>query len=163
MQISGKHLLSSAETLLREKREERSQSRPESGSQAREAASFVQPAALHGRLMQIQGSLAGMQNEYSREQARLAFLAEPDSIAVEKPVFDGKALFPETDLTGLKDKVQSRMEVLNKNLRTLQVEMENLVALGAPTHDSDLDARALLSRGGLNHVDPDRVSRLTRS
>ncbi|MBL8020189.1 MAG: hypothetical protein JNM27_11035 [Leptospirales bacterium] len=163
MQISGKHLLSSAETLLRERRDDRAQSRRETGGRSSESGAFVQPAALHGRLMQIQGNLAGMQNEFSREQARLAYLADPEAIAQEKPVFDGKPLFPESDLTGLKDTVLARMDVLRKNLRTLQVEMENLVALGAPTPDSTLDARALLSRGGLNHVDPERVSRLTRS
>jgi len=162
MQITGKNLLSSAESLLKDKRENKP-ARSEAAPRSEEAGPF-QPAAMHGRILQIQNSLSGIQNEYSREQARLAYLSDTNSTSPETLTFDGKPLFPESDLTGLKDKVQGRMETLGKSLRRLQVEMENLVALGfTPPKDSAVDPRPLLESGGLNHIDPIRVSKLTRS
>jgi len=156
MQITGKNLLSSAESLLRERRE-----RPLRSSAAAEpqnSESYLQSGRAQARLVHLQGRLSGTQHEFSREQARLAFLDNPD----EKPgelLFDGQPLFPEPDISGLRGKVKERLDGLERNLRTLQVEMENMVALGlvstAEFKPEDLNR-------AIGRVDPQQVSRLTR-
>jgi hypothetical protein len=156
MQITGKNLLSSAESLLRDRREKplRSASpeapRTESGS--------IQAGAMQARLVHLQGRLSGEQHEFSREQARLAFLDSPDG-ELQNLLFDGKPLFPEGSTAGLRQKVMERLEGLERNLRTMQVEMENMAALGVlPTSEFNPED---LNRA-MGHLDPKRVSRLTR-
>jgi len=157
MQITGKNLLSSAESLLRERRERPLRSSAASEPQNSESVD-LQSGRAQARLVQLQGRLSGTQHEFSREQARLAFLDNPD----DKPgelLFDGQPLFPEPDISGLRGKVKERLDGLERNLRTLQVEMENMVALGlvstAEFKPEDLNR-------AIGRVDPQQVSRLTR-
>lgn len=156
MQITGKNLLSSAESLLRDRREK--PLRAGTPAAARAESGSIQSGAAQARMVHLQGRLSSEQYEFSREQARMAFLDQPEGDP-SALLFDGKPLFPETDLTGLREKVQSRMEGLERNLRTLQVEMENMAALGLVS-TSDFKPEDL--EKAMGHLDPMRVSRLTR-
>ncbi len=156
MQITGKNLLSSAESLLRERRER--PLRTESVETPKAESASIQSGAMQARLVHLQGRLSGEQHEFSREQARLAFLDEPDG-EPQKLLFDGKPLFPESSLSGLREKVKERLDGLERNLRTIQVEMENMAALGLVS-TADFNPEEL--RGAMGHLDPKRVSRLTR-
>lgn len=156
MQISGKNLLSSAESLLRDRRER--PVRAGAVEAPRQESPSVQSGAMQARLVHLQGRLSGEQHEFSREQARLAFLDHPDG-EPEKLLFDGKPLFPESSLEGLREKVQERLAGLERNLRTLQVEMENMAALGLVS-TSEFNPDEL--RSAMGHLNPERVSRLTR-
>lgn len=157
MQITGKNLLSSAESLLRERREKPLRAGAPAEPRSSESVN-VQSGAAQARLVHLQGRLSGTQVEFSREQARLAFLDNPD----EKPgelLFNGQPLFPETDISDLRSKVKERLDGLERSLRTLQVEMENMVALGmvstAEFKPEDLNRT-------IGRVDATQVSRLIR-
>lgn len=155
MQISGKYLLSSAETLLN-RRSNRISSQGSGPDTSRE----LQPALMHSRLMQIQGHLAHVQHDYSREQARLASVDAVEGR--ENLQFDGAPLFPEKDTGDLRGKITDRLDVLGKQLKSLQVEMENMVALGFKPEEYKIDPK-LAHDTSMRPIDPDRVARLTRS
>ena len=76
--------------------------------------------------------------------------------------FDGAPLFPEKDTGDLRGKITDRLDVLGKQLKSLQVEMENMVALGFKPEEYKIDPK-LAHDTSMRPIDPDRVARLTRS
>ena len=169
MQVTGKHLLNSAEYILRDRRQEQKNPGGVSGSAGTQARDTVQSSGtLESRLPGLQANLSTIQNDYSREQARYTYLTRyPDQVSAELR-FGEAPLFPEfkPDMnTGeLPSKVSNNMEKLMSALKGVQVEMENLYALNfnAPP-EAAMDAAALVQNGGLKDLDPERVARLTRS
>ncbi|MBX7057321.1 MAG: hypothetical protein K1X75_04600 [Leptospirales bacterium] len=172
MQINGRSILSSAEGILRDRKQERGPEASVSGIEAagpRESGlDTLQQGVLESRLLRLQSSLGDIQRDYSREQARFSYLnSNPAEISADLR-FGDQPLFPELargiDPQTLRPEVQGAMERLIRALKSVQVEMENLNALnfGEPVAGSRPNAQALVDRGGLKELDPERVARLTR-
>lgn len=171
MQINGKTLLNSAESILRERHKENRAGGASSGAESsRSADALAEGLAatpLEARLLRLQASLGAIQREYSREQARYSYLTQnPDEISPDLK-FGDEPLFPELragfDPARLKDEVQGALDRLTRSLKGAQVEMENVYALNFnQPPDTAVDAARLLENNGLKDLDPARVARLTR-
>ncbi len=172
MQISGKMLLNSAENILRDRKGEAAHRPPPSGAENRKpdqgSLGGINQGVLQSRLLKLQASLRDIQHDYSREQARQAYVNQtPDKISPSLH-FDGEPLFPELEtdamaLTELRERITDRMRHLNRNLKGVQVEMENLYALNVSNPPGKIPgAVETLEAGALRDLDPGRVARLTR-
>jgi len=171
MQISGKMLLNSAESILRDRREE-ARGRETGSARGNETDTdgridALQQGILESRLLKLQASLGNIQNDYSREQARFTYLtAHPEQMS-QSLQFNNEPLFPElkdgVDPDVLRTKVSDRLTGLVRALKSIQVEMENLYALNFNSMPSaNTNAETLISARALKTLDPSRVARLTR-
>jgi len=170
MQVSGKMLLNSAEGILRERSRNGGQAQAgiSAGEEVKKSgAENVSQDGLQARLLKLQAELGRVQKEYSREQARQAYL-QGDAGGIKKDLyFEDAPLFPEVgrnfDPAQLREKVEERMQSLSRNLKGIQVEMENLYALNyssyRPNQIPDADS---IGASSMKALDPDRVARLTR-
>lgn len=171
MQISSKVLLNSAEGILKERKKEGAsdQTSTESGDKNRISDSLlsVNPGELQARLMKLQSNLGNTQDELSKEQSRQAYLQnDPQGINASLK-FNDEILFPELkngmDTAKLKDSVSAKVEMLSKNLKQIEVEMENLYALQfQPGEPGEMDTNSLIGSKTMNHLDPSRVAKLTK-
>lgn len=156
MNVTGKMLLSSAETILR--------GRPQStegGSlpPAPQAADMVtsQTSILQNRMLELSSRLKQTQADYTREQMRLSYLRNGQldrSVTIQD-----QPLFLPEEMPGpeLQEKVQVQLENLLHTLRSVQVEMENLSALNFRSGDS-----IRMTAQDFRSIDPARVAQLTR-
>lgn len=171
MQISSKHLLNSAEGILKDRRNVQKQTSGESGSSEKAAAARptgMTQGMIESRLLSLQDSLRDAQVRYSREQARYSYITQNPGEIDEKLTFQNEVLFPELAQGAkpqeLEPKVAGAMEQLARSLKSIQVEMENLYALNfSALPRSDVDVGALFENKGMRDLDPGRVSRLTRN
>ncbi|MCB1324145.1 MAG: hypothetical protein H7A21_19810 [Spirochaetales bacterium] len=171
MEISSKTILNSAESILRDRRQEPRTPGGTSGSGRSEAAAQgtgMQQGALEARVLHLQSNLNRVQAEYSREQARMTYLRDfPDRINADLR-FNDEALFPEASPGPIQRgeverNVKTAMESLVLSLKSIQVEMENLYALNFEQKPiQPADAARLFENHGLKELDPARVARLTR-
>ncbi len=171
MEITGKYLLNKAESILKDRKQEARAQKSESSSRTDSAHSSrsesVSQNALQTRLLNLQESLTNVQNDYTREQTRFAYLQEhPDQINSSLR-FNDAPLFPElsqqTDLESLKQGVGEKVQSLLHTLKSIQVEMENLVALNFNAVPRSVqEARSLTDAQAMMQLDPERVARLTR-
>lgn len=172
MNISGKMILNSAEGILRE-RKGASNTRHKADISVNKEGTLrktegVKQDLLQVRLLNLQASMNRIQSEYSREQSRYSYLKNHPGEIQEKLQFSGKALFPELgagkiDFDSLKKSVSNRLQDLGRNLKSVQVEMENLFALNFNTLPiPGIDAEKLLQAPALRAIDPSRVAKLTR-
>lgn len=171
MQISGKMLLNSAEGILRERRDE---SRGGKGSGVGESDTTssikpegINPDTIHVRLLNLQASLSGIQNEYSREQARHSYLSRTPEAINSSLRFNEDPLFPELEtgisMKEIEERVASRLQELDRSLKAVQVEMENLYALNFNAlPQPGLEPGELVKNQPVKALDPTRVARLTR-
>ncbi len=172
MQVSGKSLLNSAESILRDRKQDRGPgpaTGPELRASGRELGlESLQQGVLESRLLSLQANLSAIQRDYSREQSRHSYLTQNPSEINAELRFGEEALFPEfragMDLGQMRGQVGEAMERLVRALKSVQVEMENLHALSfeAPVTVQAGEAQQLVDRGGLKELDPERVARLTR-
>ena len=169
MQISSKHLLNSAEGILKERKNVAQESAPQQGAEkAASRAGGMTQGMLESRLLGLQDNLRDAQVQYSREQARFKYITEnPDQID-SSLTFQNEALFPELEQgqrpADLQQQVAGAMEQLARSLKSMQVEMENLYALNfSALPRTDLSAESLSEQGVMRDLDPGRVSQLTRN
>lgn len=171
MQISGKMLLNSAEGILRERRDE-NRGGQDSGVGKSESSATLKPDGLNPdtiqvRLLNLQASLSGIQNEYSREQARHSYLSRTPEAINSSLRFNDSPLFPELEtgisLREIEERVVSRLQELDRALKAVQVEMENLYALNFNAlPQPGIEPGDLAKNQPVRALDPTRVARLTR-
>lgn len=168
MQISGKALLNSAESILKDRKGDAS-NRP--GTASVDGAGAGRPGdrlelGMENRLLSLQKSLKELQNHYTREQTRQSYLNQFSSEISPDLKFQGEPLFPElAQGKGLKDiqtLVAESLNQLTNQLRKTEVEMENLYALGTDSSVAPRIGAQDLSSQALRDIDPGRVARLTR-
>lgn len=166
MEITGKTLLSSAEKIISGYREKTKA--PE--SQLPAVASEEVRSSAQIRLASMQVRLNDLQRVYSREQARLNLLQDAGFDLNEKTAseltFEGEPLFPEVkgqwNREELRQTVEQRLNEARARLKSLQVEMENHLAVEFPAaFDSRLPSDLSQGLAG-SRLDPERVARLTR-
>lgn len=168
MQISGKVLLNQAETIVRDRKNERqaaSNEAPASADSGRQAGTIA--GSFASRILNLQSSLAELQSRYSREQARMSYVEnQPESITSGLQ-YEGSALFSDSELnagiTGLKEEISKSMGNLTDQLRKTEVEMENHYALGFAAPENISLTADQITGVASNDLDPQRVARLTRS
>ncbi len=172
MQVSSRVILSSAEGILRDRRGDNHPatglSGPSDASARRSPETLLRQDALNARILDLQAQLNRTQSQYSREQARHAYLTRFSGEISSSLVYDGEPLFPELANgrlpSGLLPETQERLSVLTRSLKTAQVEMENMLALSFGARvPLAAEASELLRAGGLRDLDPERVAKLTRS
>lgn len=171
MQISARILLNSAENILRDRQRDAQnmeQRKTADTTGARPVRTEgLSKGALESRLLKLQASLSHIQKDYSFEQTRLAYLTEaPQEINAEL-LFDGEALFPEwregINAGEIENRARASLDNLLRNLKRIQVEMENLYALDFPAAPRmKVDAEALSKNNVMTDLNPSRVARLTR-
>ena len=171
MEITGKYLLNQAESILRDRnRETRSLKNGSSDlSEARSSKNSgeINPGILESKMLHLQDSLKAVQYEYSRQQTRFAYLTDhPDQIRPSLK-YDNDLLFPElsdtTNFSELKERVSGELNSLKRNLKSIQVEMENLVALNFKEPMGQIfNPETILDGSAMKELDPSRVARLTR-
>ena len=171
MQVSTRVILSSAEGIARDRRDS---TRPSPGIAAlgeppppRSPETSLRQDVLQSRLLDLQAVLSRTQSEYTREQTRNTYLTKQPEAVSPALLFDGEPLFPElangASAAGLVGATKDRMAILSRDMKGLQVEMENLLALGISDKlPKQINAAALLRSGGIKELDPERVARLTR-
>jgi len=171
MQISSKVLLNSAEGILKERKKESvfDPASTETGDKSRVIDNLlsVNPGEMQARLMKLQSNLGDTQDELSKEQSRQAYLQNDPQSITKSLKFNDEILFPELnngmDVSKLKDSVSARVEMLSKNLKQIEVEMENLYALQfQPGEPGEIDTNSLVGSKTMNQLDPSRVAKLTK-
>ena len=171
MQVSSRVILSSAEGIVRDRREDTRPTPGLTGSAGsaphRSPDTSLRQDVLQARLLDLEAVLNRTQSQYTREQTRNTYLTiQPDAVS-RSLTFDGEPLFPELESGvapgAILADTRDRMSRLTRAMKGIQVEMENLLALGSPSVvPKSLSAAELLGSGGLKELDPDRVARLTR-
>lgn len=170
MKITGKLLLNQAESILKDKKQESSAARDKiRGEESSvQASDGLKQGAIESRILHLQSSLGKLQREFSREQSRKAYLQDNPGAINERIVFDDKPLFPELAQGQSPDSiakhVDTRITDLSRNLKSIQVEMENLMALTfkEPASISGNVTAQELDRS-FKEMRPDRVARLTEN
>ncbi|MBE7438427.1 MAG: hypothetical protein HS115_08250 [Spirochaetales bacterium] len=157
MNVTGKMLLSSAETILRGRPQAQQTGNPPGPPQATDMVT-AQGSAMQNRMHELSSRLKQTQADYTREQMRLSYLKNGQldrSIAIQdQPLF----LPEEVPGPELQDKVEAHLENLLHTLRSVQVEMENLSALNFRSADG-----IRMTGQDYRSIDPARVAQLTRS
>jgi len=171
MEITGKILLNSAEKIIGNQKEQskRAESKNITANvdQARSTA--------QSRLVGMQADLSETQKLFSKEQARLQILQSNDDPLTGKTAagmtFDGKPLFPELNQDWPQDPTQ-RPELIRTveesltqaraRLKSLQVEMENHLAVEFSAAAKMSEPGELSFADAKTSLDPQRVARLTR-
>ena len=171
MQISSKVLLNSAEGILKERKKESSfdpaSTESEDKNRISDSLLSVNPGELQDRLMKLQLNLGNTQDELSKEQSRHAYLQNDPQAITASLKFNDEILFPELkngmDAAKLQDSVSAKVEMLSKNLKQIEVEMENLYALQFnPVETAEMDTNSLVDSKTMNQLDPSRVAKLTK-
>lgn len=165
MEITGKILLNSAEKIL--------SSRNDSNKAVDATDSKVSvpesPNTAQMRLTAMQANLNDAQKSYSREQARLILLNDPTE-NLKNASFEGKPLFPEikADMPKLnRDElirtVEQSLQETRARLKSLQVEMENHLAIEFSSEPSSkLSVDSIISGMAGSQLEPERVAKLIR-
>lgn len=170
MEVTGKYLLNQAQSILKDRKNDSRSSTPEKGVSDPSASARGTEAAgrssHQSRLLTLQNSLATMQKEFSKEQARLTYLKSHPGAITEDLRFENERLFPELEAgplpESLQDTVSHKLEKLVHDLKGVQVEMENLYALNfhkAPASGFEPSDLGKLSQ--TSNINPNRVARLT--
>lgn len=173
MEISGKNLLNQAENILRDRKQENRSGRPDksvSAEKSRETPAsgvHLSQGVMESRVLGLQESLKNLQNQYSREQKRFAYLTQNQDQINSDLKFEKDPLFPELrdgrGIDGLESTVKQKMNEILRGLKANQVEMENLFALNFQEREpTGLDSGAIAGLKGSTQLNPDRVARLTR-
>ncbi|MBI3394462.1 MAG: hypothetical protein HY042_01365 [Spirochaetia bacterium] len=80
--------------------------------------------------------------------------------------YEGTALFPEgeatSDMAGMTQRVGTNLESLERSLKAVQVEMENLYALNFQGLPDAIDPKSLADASSVRALNPSRVAKLTR-
>jgi len=171
MQITGKLLLNSAESILKDRRnEQKNQSVSDRDLSAKKAGSEEIQSSIEARILKLQSALTQIQSEYTREQTRMSFLEENPQAINKELKFNNSILFPELDhemdSQALKTNVAGSMEKLMKMLKETQVEMENIYALNFHAQAQNPESISIpsgLSGSAVRDIDPQRVAKLTRN
>lgn len=161
MDVRLSNLLNSAERMLKDKNTS-SADRKTTGKEAEWTAPAVQDTAeftnqLTGKFQTIQTKLSELQSQLTKEQMRQAVLEEkspkPDELI--NVLFGKEPLFPElqdnatVNLEDLKKTSQTNILALETQIRSKEVENENVVALGM-IHNSGEFAKALKDLGSVS-------------
>lgn len=170
MQVSGKTLLNSAESILRDRNRDPKGQTSIGASEASklENTESMSTSGMEARILKLQEALKSVQNDYSREQTRYSFLSEKPSSIQNELEYNGQPLFPELhegkSITDLQGQVGSRMNELVISLKSIQVEMENLYALHFTSEPNvnGVNVESLLKSNPMKDISPDRVAKLTR-
>jgi len=99
----------------------------------------------------LQNQLAALQNEYTREQTRLSML-ENNNLADEELVnilYGGTPLFTESLQTLVEEKeallakIRAKKEEISQQIRSLEVESENILSIKANGKPEDIQKEDL--------------------
>jgi hypothetical protein len=171
MQITSKLLLSSAENILKDRKQEnRGPVQADPGERALRSGTPVDSlsqTAVENRILNLQQNLSRVQRELSREQTRHSYLVNTPGEIRDDLTFDGAPLFPELqsglDVNNIRESVARQIENSLHTLKTMQVEMENLHALqSTSSHEVDFTPSGLIRKEAIRNISPDRVAKLTR-
>lgn len=166
MQISGKVLLNQAESIIRDRKGERQSVTGQTEKSNPEVASTV-AGSFSSRILNLQASLAELQSQLSRQQARLSHIDENPAELNSQIQYEGQQLFSEQEVNSdpktVGQEIQQTMQGLTEKLKTTEVEMENLYALGFTTPESFQFSAEQLASISSKDLDPQRVARLTRN
>ena len=171
MEINNKDLLNSAERIVRSQRQRQDASTSQNfhssqtNSQVKKSASQVNDRNV--RMLKLQAELRNLQASYTREQMRESYIKNSTEKINSNLKYEGKSLFPEytkdTDLSALEKKIHSDSREILHNLKSLQVEIENLYALNfEKLSKEELNMRHQSSTFQTNSINPSRVAELTR-
>ncbi|MBR32181.1 MAG: hypothetical protein CMN77_12825 [Spirochaetaceae bacterium] len=169
MQITGKALLNSAESILKDRKGDAS-ARPgkteEGSTSAARPGDRLELDGMENRLLSLQKSLGDLQNQYTREQTRQSYLNQYSAEVSPELMFQGEPLFPELQqgksLKDIQTLVAESLNQLTSRLRKTEVEMENLYALNVDSSVAPRIGAEDLNSQALRNIDPGRVARLTR-
>ena len=168
MQISGKALLNSAESILKDRKGDTSSRSNNEGSAAvtSRPGDRLEFGSMENRVLSLQKNLGDLQNRYTREQTRQSYLNQYTNEINGDLKFQGESLFPELaqgkSLKDIQTLVAESLNQLTSQLRKTEVEMENLYALNVDTSSVPGIDNASLSSQAVRNIDPGRVARLTR-
>jgi hypothetical protein len=155
MDVRLSNILNSAEKLIKDKNTDSKGNSVQEGKQEwsnkgiRDTAEFSN--LLTGKFQTIQSKLTELQGQFSREQMRKSYLEEnktQDPAELIHVLFGKEPLFPELqagskiDLESLKKQTDQRLSQLEIEIRSKEVENENVVSLGL--QDSTGDFKNLL-------------------
>ena len=143
MKIDNRTLVGSLENIIRKAKEAPANPTSHVNSKASAPKSTpvktVQHNQLDHNLVELNKKQRNLQNDYTREQMRLALLNDEKQNIHSSIEYEGKKLFPElanndTQLSAqdrevFRNTASSRVVELLHNLKGLQVEIENIYAL----------------------------------
>ncbi|MEQ8353522.1 MAG: hypothetical protein RH862_18750 [Leptospiraceae bacterium] len=169
MQITGKALLNSAESILKDRKEDsssRTNRAPRENATSSRPGDRLELDGMENRLLTLQKSLGELQNQYTREQTRQSYLNQFSNEVGPELQFQGEPLFPELSqgksLKDIQTLVAESLNQLTSRLRKTEVEMENLYALNIDSSVAPRIGAQELNSQALRNIDPGRVARLTR-
>ena len=174
MQVNGKMLLDSAESILKSRRQEsKSQESSLKKEQDIQRAHKAKPGSVQtnlnsARVLKLESELKSMQEDYTREQVREDFLLNKPEQISEKLKYQGTSLFPEykpgMNTQGLAKDVSHKLKQLLHSLKSIQVEMENLYALSfSKLSTQETNIKEIDTSLAVKDIDPKRVAQLTHS
>ena len=172
MQVNDKVLLGSAESILKNHKKA---NYPQDGSLAlgkehsgNPPVDLAKTDLTSSRILKLQDNLKALQEDYTREQMRAAYLQkQPQNISQELK-YNGNPLFPEykkdSDLDQLRDTVTQRIKYLIRGLKSIQVEMENIYALNFnKPSESKIYSGKISDSFNAKGLDRERIAHLTGS
>ncbi|MCC5815750.1 MAG: hypothetical protein JJT78_13440 [Leptospira sp.] len=150
MDVRLSNILNSAEKLIKDKNAESKGNSVREGKQEWSNAGIKDTAEfsnlLTGKFQTIQSKLTELQGQFSKEQMRKSYLEEnksQDPAELIHVLFGKEPLFPELqagnkiDLESLKNQTDQRLSQLETEIRSKEVENENVVSLGLQDNGSD--------------------------
>jgi hypothetical protein len=140
---------STVENLVRSKNSQQDKDVNAKGLEEKDTTNFS--FQLTGRYILLQNQLAALQNEYTREQTRLSML-ENNNLADEELVnilYGGTPLFTESLQTLVEEKeallakIRAKKEEISQQIRSLEVESENILSIKANGKPEDIQKEDL--------------------
>jgi len=140
---------STVENLVRSKNSQQDKDVNAKGLEEKDTTNFS--FQLTGRYILLQNQLAALQNEYTREQTRLSML-ENNGLADEELVnilYGGTPLFTESLQTLVEEKeavlakIRAKKEEISQQIRSLEVESENILSIKANGKPEDIQKEDL--------------------
>ncbi len=171
MQVNSKLLLNSAENILKSRHEEgtsKKRATYNKGLDSRQVSiGSAHVSFVESRMLKLQSELKTLQEKYSHEQMREDFLHNKPQEISSSLDHNNNSLFPEhgnVDLKTLSNRVDTNMKQLLRNLKAVQIEMENLYALNfEKLENQSLNIERWDTSFTTKDLDPQRVAYLTRS
>lgn len=153
MDVRLSNILNSAEKLIKDKNTNAKSPSDSSGRDLKQGwtAGGIQDKAefsnlLTGKFQTIQSKLSELQGQFTKEQMRLSYLKEEksqDPAELIHVLFGKEPLFPELQnggsiqLESLKSTTEKNLTRLESEIRSKEVENENVVSLGLQDNSSD--------------------------
>ena len=183
MNISSKNLLETASNIINKRKNIESNSEIENKSlDNKDNSNSSNLKKIHtsptttisennNKVLKLQDELRNLQVKYTKEQVRADYLINHPNKIDENLEFEGEALFPDfknKNLNQLNKSVKNQMESLLHNMKSVQIEIENIYALNFQKVDTQKikenitveNVKKIINTIDLN---PERVAKLTRN